>query len=149
MQGPRAPGMGGMSHGGPSMFSNSGKFTLRKLIINILCSIIFFFFYFFLQPFQDYFSSYETGQSVGGRKQGSPEKNHLVQPQTEFGLSHMWRPRGPISFLQYTGKHCGLMVKRRTPYIEILGSKPNVISGVALILPLMFLWNICQKLKLI
>ena len=28
-----------------------------------------------LRPFQDYFSSYETGQSVGGRKRENPEKN--------------------------------------------------------------------------
>ena len=28
-----------------------------------------------LRPFQDYFSSYETGQSVGGRKREIPEKN--------------------------------------------------------------------------
>ena len=35
-------------------------------------SFFFFFFFFFLirfnVPFQDYFSSYETGQSVGGAK---------------------------------------------------------------------------------
>ena len=38
--------------------------------------IIFFFFYSVLRPFQDNFSSYETGQSVGGVKTGEPrEKN--------------------------------------------------------------------------
>ena len=47
-----------------------------------------------LRPFQDYFSSYETGQSVGGRKRENPEKNHLAHPQTELGLSHMWPERG-------------------------------------------------------
>ena len=46
-----------------------------------------FFFNSVLRPFQDYFSSYETGQSVGGRKRESPEKNHLAQPQAEL-MSH-------------------------------------------------------------
>ena len=46
-----------------------------------------------LRPFQDYFSSRETGQSVGGRKRENPEKNHLAHPQAELGLSHMW-PEG-------------------------------------------------------
>ena len=35
----------------------------------------FFFFFFFnsvLHPFQDYFSLYEKGQSVGGAKTGEP-----------------------------------------------------------------------------
>ena len=36
-----------------------------------------------LRPFQDYFSSYETDQSVGGSKRENPEKNHLAHPQAE------------------------------------------------------------------
>ena len=47
-----------------------------------------------LRPFQDYFSSYETGQSVGGRKRENPEKKHLAHPQAELGLSHIWPERG-------------------------------------------------------
>ena len=49
-----------------------------------------------LRPFQDYFSSYETGQSVGGRKREIPEKKkkHLAHPQAEVGLSHMLPARG-------------------------------------------------------
>ena len=47
-----------------------------------------------LRPFQDYFSLYETDQSVGGRKREDPEKNHLAHPQAELGLSHMWPERG-------------------------------------------------------
>ena len=54
----------------------------------------FFFVYFNLHPFQDYFSSYETGQSVGGRKQENPEKYHLAHLQAELGLSHMWPMQG-------------------------------------------------------
>ena len=42
-----------------------------------------------LRPFQDYFSSYETGKSVGGQKRENPEKNHLAHPLAELGLSHM------------------------------------------------------------
>ena len=38
-------------------------------------SFFFFFFKFSLRPFQDYFSSYETGQSVGGRKREYSERN--------------------------------------------------------------------------
>ena len=40
-----------------------------------------------LCPFQDYFSSYETGQSVGGVKQEYPMQNHLAHMQAEFNLS--------------------------------------------------------------
>ena len=53
-----------------------------------------FFFNSVLHPFQDYFSSYETDLSVGGRKREDPEKNHLAHPQAELGLSHMWPERG-------------------------------------------------------
>ena len=56
------------------------------------------FFFFFLnsvlRPFQDYFSSYETGQSVGGQKWENSEKNLLAHLQAELGLSHMWPVRG-------------------------------------------------------
>ena len=55
---------------------------------------LFFFFNSVLRPVQDYFSSYETGQSVGRRKRENPEKNHLAHPQAELGLSHMWSVRG-------------------------------------------------------
>ena len=46
-----------------------------------------------LRPFQDYFSLYETGLSVGGQKRENPEKNHLTHPQAELGLSRMWTER--------------------------------------------------------
>ena len=53
-----------------------------------------FFFTSVLRPFQDYFSSYEMVQSVGGGKRDNPQKNHLTHPQAELGLSHMWPMRG-------------------------------------------------------
>ena len=55
---------------------------------------VFCFFNSVLGPFQDYFSSYETGQSVGGQKRENTEKKHLAHPQAELGLSHMWPVRG-------------------------------------------------------
>ena len=61
----------------------------------IIIVFVLFFFNLGLRPFQaDYFSSFETGQSVGGRKREAPEKKHLAHPQAELGLSHMWPVRG-------------------------------------------------------
>ena len=59
-----------------------------------VCSNLFIYFNSVLRAFQDYFSSYETGQSVGGRKRENPEKNHMTHPQAELGLSHIWPVRG-------------------------------------------------------
>ena len=55
---------------------------------------ISFFFNSVLRPFQDYFSSYETGQSEGGEKRENPEKKHLAHPQADLGLSQMWPVQG-------------------------------------------------------
>ena len=60
----------------------------------ILSKLLLLLFYSFLHPFQDYFSSYEMGQPVGGRKWENTEKNQLAHPQAELGLSHMWQVRG-------------------------------------------------------
>ena len=46
--------------------------TLLGVMIYLVDSKVFFYFYSVLRPFQDYFSSYETGQSVGGVKTGEP-----------------------------------------------------------------------------
>ena len=51
-------------------------------------------FYSVLRPFRDYFSSYESGQSVGVRKREIPEKKHLTHPKAEVSLSHMLPARG-------------------------------------------------------
>ena len=67
------------------------------------CHIVIFFFFFFfffflsfvvfnsvLRPFQDYFSSYETGQSLGGRKRQNPEKKAPDTPASRTWLvSHV------------------------------------------------------------
>ena len=69
-------------------------FALLSLRPRSTNDVTFFFFSSVLPPFQDYFSSYETGQSVGGRKRENPEKKHLAHPQAELGLSNMWPVRG-------------------------------------------------------
>ena len=52
------------------------------------CSFFFFFFFFnsVLRSFQDYFSSYETGQSVGGAKTGEPREK---PPDTPAGKQNL------------------------------------------------------------
>ena len=50
-------------------------FFWPKVSVHVVLSLSFFFFFFFysvLRPFQDYFSSYETGQSVVEVKTGKP-----------------------------------------------------------------------------
>ena len=50
----------------------------------------FFFFNSVLRPFQDYFSSYETGQSVGGAKTGEPREKPPDTPTSRTWLvSHV------------------------------------------------------------
>ena len=56
----------------------------------------FFSFFFFLnsvlRPFQDYFSLYETGQSVGGTKTGEPREKPPGTPASRTWLvSHVAR----------------------------------------------------------
>ena len=48
------------------------------------------FFFLVLHPFQDYFSSYETGQSVGGEKMGEPREKPPGTPASRTCLvSHV------------------------------------------------------------
>ena len=58
-------------------------------------SVIFFsllFFYSVYRPFQDYVSSYETGQSVGGAKTGEPREKPPDTPASRTWLvSHVAR----------------------------------------------------------
>ena len=69
---------------------------------------MFFFFNSVLRPFQDYFSSYEMGQSVGGAKTGEPRENPPGTPHAELGLSHMWPEQGsnPNTLLYYFTNTC-------------------------------------------
>ena len=53
---------------------------------------IYFIFNSVLRPFQYYFSSYETGQSVGGAKMGEPRENPPGTPASRTWLvSHVAR----------------------------------------------------------
>ena len=82
-----------------------------------LYSIIFFFFFFcsVLRPFQDFFSSYETGQSVGGAKTGEPREKPPGTP-----ASRTWGQRGART---HTG-HSGEM-------IEWLSAVNHLATGAA------------------
>ena len=56
------------------------------------CCFFFFFFYSVLRTFQDYFSSYETGQLVGGAKTGEPREKTPDTPANRTWLvSHVAR----------------------------------------------------------
>ena len=65
------------------------------LVIDYVTLFFFFFFFFFnsvLRHFQDYFSSYETGQSVGGAKTGEPREKPPDTPASRTWLaSHVAR----------------------------------------------------------
>ena len=63
---------------------------IEKIIAKLIFSI--FFFNSVLRPFQDYFSSYETGQSVGGAKTGEPREKPPDTPASRTWLvSHVAR----------------------------------------------------------
>ena len=46
------------------------------------------FFYSVLRSFQDYFSSYETGLSVGGSKKGEPREKQPGTPESRTCLTY-------------------------------------------------------------
>ena len=63
------------------------RFNIADLDIHLS-----FFFYSVLRPFQDYFSSFETGQSVGGAKMGEPREKPPDTPASRTWLvSHVAR----------------------------------------------------------
>ena len=72
-----------------SPYVRQAKFCLR------VCQVVFSRFFFLnsvLRPFQDYFSSYETSQSVGGAKTGKPRKKPPDTPASRTWLiSHVAR----------------------------------------------------------
>ena len=76
------------------VFSCEGSYVSSSYQVLTIQESFFFFFFSVFRPFQDYCSSYEMGQSVGGAKMGAREKNHLTHPQAELGLSHMWPELG-------------------------------------------------------
>ena len=56
-----------------------------------------------ISPFHDYINSYETGQSVGGRKRVNPEKKHMANLQAESEMTDCFKSSRPcdISCLVY------------------------------------------------
>ena len=67
-----------------ALHNQSGQMRVHQIVFDwtvnkgTVYEKLFFYFFFFnsvLRPFQDYFSSYETGQSVGGGENGrTPRK---------------------------------------------------------------------------
>ena len=56
-----------------SNMTRNQRYVYNTVSIHIIPFVsVDFFFNSVLRPFQDYFSSYETGQSVGGAKTGEP-----------------------------------------------------------------------------
>ena len=63
-----------------------------KIILVLSFSIGFIYIFSVLRPFQDYFSSYKTGQSVGGAKTGEPREKPPDTPASRTWLvSHVAR----------------------------------------------------------
>ena len=79
-------------------------------VLNVNEENFFFFFFFFnsvLRPFQDYFSSYETGQLVGGAKTGEPREKPPDTPASRTWLvSHVAR-----AGLEPKPRHSGEMIE--------------------------------------
>ena len=81
--------------------SVSGHILYQRIecfVFFFFCFFFLFFFFFFyiynsvLRPFQDYFRSYKTGQSVGGAKTGEPREKTPDTPASRTWLvSHVAR----------------------------------------------------------
>ena len=61
---------------------------MTRLVVtfNVKTEDIYIFFNSVLRPFQDYFKSYETGQSVGGAKTGEPREKPPDTPASRTWL---------------------------------------------------------------
>ena len=78
----------------PNVMTVLDVYISPGLIKKIACTTqkYFFFFNSALRPFQDYFSSYETGQSVGGAKMGESREKPPGTPASRTWLvSHVAR----------------------------------------------------------
>ena len=71
-------------------FLSSFGLLVVLCVFFLFFSFLLFFFYSVLRPFQDYFSSYETGQSVFGAKTGEPQEKPPGIPTSRTWLvSHV------------------------------------------------------------
>ena len=69
-----------------------GNFQWLMILISTGSQWIWYILNSVLRPFQDYFSSYETGQSVGGPKTGEPREKTPSTPASRTWLvSHVAR----------------------------------------------------------
>ena len=57
-------------------------------VVMLIITMILFFFYSVLRPFQDYFSSCEMGQAVGGTKMGEPREKPPGTPASRTRAGH-------------------------------------------------------------
>ena len=79
-----------------SNMSRNQRYVYNTVSIHIIpffsVDFLFIFFNSVLRPFQDYFSSYETGQSVGGAKTREPREKPPDTPASRTWLvSHVAR----------------------------------------------------------
>ena len=85
------------------------KFKFVEHVFRLLLHVFFFFSLFLnsvLRSFQGIFSSYETGQSVGGLKRENTEKKKtLTHPQAELGLVSHVASAGYMYFQHYSIKN--------------------------------------------
>ena len=79
---------------------------MTDLFYLFLFIYLLFFLNSVLRPFQDYFSSYETGQSVGGAKMGEPREKPPDTPASRTWLVS----RGQSGARTHTS-HSGQMIE--------------------------------------
>ena len=73
-----------------SLITPSQSIRLKCFFVCLFVCLFVFFLNSVLRPFQDYFSSYETGQSVGGAKTGEPrEKSPDTTASRTWLVSHV------------------------------------------------------------
>ena len=89
---------------------------------------IFFFFYFVVRPFQDYFSSYETGKLIGGAKMGEPRGKPPGTPACRTCLvSHV--ASAGLEPTPYTAVRCSTALLTARPW-----GMPNISFAIFIVL---------------
>ena len=88
---------------------HSGEFHSEEVTFDVQCihSFIYLFIYLVLRPFQDYFSSYETGKSVGGAKTGETREKPPGTPQAECLACLACAPCGARTHARHSGETIG------------------------------------------
>ena len=103
--------------------------------------IFFLFLISVLHPFEDYFSSYETDQSVGGRKQENPEKKNSWQTRKQNFACLTWPVWG--SNLHQTQRSDGkFLVSAEMSMKKILITSEPSPSLVFVLMSVKYLWRV-------